>query len=285
MDSQKIYQHYTDQQDDMNPRSQSRISSLRGFNNWVKMLIIQRYTSGYKPFSCNVLDLCCGKGGDLGKFSKARIGNLTCVDVIPTNAIKKRYDEMKGYRPMAKFISKDCFVETLSPPVIPYDYVNCQFAIHYAFETESKARRLFENAVSNLSSGGHFAFTTIDATKLLLSLKSNPNGFGNSIFKVKPDKSMTNDKFGSKYYFTLDGSIDDCPEYLVRPDIVVGLASEYGLKLVWYERFHDFYYRHSRYPASMTLFENMKVFNEQGVIEPDQWEAIGYYCIFGFEKV
>lgn len=42
---------------------------MRGFNNWVKSILIRTYL----PSSATVLDLCCGKGGDLNKWKEGKI--------------------------------------------------------------------------------------------------------------------------------------------------------------------------------------------------------------------
>jgi hypothetical protein len=50
-------------------RGQTRIYHLRRLNNWVKAEIIQQACRGKEAPS--ILDLACGKGGDLGKFIRA----------------------------------------------------------------------------------------------------------------------------------------------------------------------------------------------------------------------
>ena len=45
---------------------------MRGFNNWVKSVLIRTYL----PPSATVLDLCCGKGGDLNKWKEGNIHYL-----------------------------------------------------------------------------------------------------------------------------------------------------------------------------------------------------------------
>ena len=50
-------------------RGQTRIYHLRRLNNWVKAEIIQSACKGKEAPA--ILDLACGKGGDLGKFIRA----------------------------------------------------------------------------------------------------------------------------------------------------------------------------------------------------------------------
>lgn len=53
-------------------RNESKIIFLRNFNNWVKSILISENISPQGV----VLDMGCGKGGDLLKWSKARISKL-----------------------------------------------------------------------------------------------------------------------------------------------------------------------------------------------------------------
>ena len=57
-------------------RAESPILPLRRFNNWIKACLIQEYT----PPLANVLDLCCGRGGDLSKWEHAEACHVYCVD-------------------------------------------------------------------------------------------------------------------------------------------------------------------------------------------------------------
>ena len=47
--------------------------------------------------SITVLDMCCGKGGDLLKWRMGEIGHLVCVDLaeVSVKQCKDRYEEMK----------------------------------------------------------------------------------------------------------------------------------------------------------------------------------------------
>ena len=71
-------------------RMESPIIGLKYFNNWVKSVLITRFahpalTSSLVSQSSGpgrrgkVLDLGCGKGGDLTKWAKARVKELVCA--------------------------------------------------------------------------------------------------------------------------------------------------------------------------------------------------------------
>lgn len=58
-------------------RELSPIIGLRKFNNWIKSVLIGKFA--YRPHhgpGANVLDLGCGKGGDLMKWKQAKIGRM-----------------------------------------------------------------------------------------------------------------------------------------------------------------------------------------------------------------
>ena len=66
-----VAKHYSQRQNqNLEQRRQSPIYNLRCLNNFVKSTLIQTVTKK----DDRVMDLACGKGGDLGKFKKAEIG-------------------------------------------------------------------------------------------------------------------------------------------------------------------------------------------------------------------
>jgi hypothetical protein len=76
-------------------RRVSKIIGLRNFNNWVKSVLITRFAhpalasstvvdggrGGRAGLRGKVLDLGCGKGGDLNKWSKARIKEYVALGI------------------------------------------------------------------------------------------------------------------------------------------------------------------------------------------------------------
>jgi mRNA (guanine-N7-)-methyltransferase len=178
----------------------SKIKGLRVFNNWIKSCIIQRYSpdEDHSPGSREagrssgqdllVLDIGCGKGGDLNKWQAAPqpielyVG-LDPADVSITQA-RERYRSLGsrggrggggrgGGRPPAfegRFYVKDCYNESIEDLEIirqvgfdpspmnrrGFDVVTMMFSMHYAFESEQHARTMLRNVAGALKKGGRF---------------------------------------------------------------------------------------------------------------------------------
>ena len=101
---------------------------------------------------------------------------------------------------------------------IKFDVVSMQFSLHYAFESESRARLALRNISSNLKQGGKFIGTIPDANWIVKRLKALPEdelAFGNEIYSIKFEQKETFPTFGHKYEFWLADAVD-CPEYLVH---------------------------------------------------------------------
>lgn len=83
-----------------------------------------------------------------------------------------------GPRFAASFFALDCYAHALHdalPPALftrPFDVVSMQFCMHYAFESEAKARCMLENVAGHLRQGGKFIGTVPNATLLLYVVDS-----------------------------------------------------------------------------------------------------------------
>lgn len=81
-------------------KTDSRIKGLRSFNNWVKSTIIHKFTRsdehGGDPL--RVLDIGCGKGGDLGKWAQTSRDVDLYVGIDPAEVsidqARERYEQM-----------------------------------------------------------------------------------------------------------------------------------------------------------------------------------------------
>ncbi|CAG8516916.1 10177_t:CDS:2 [Diversispora eburnea] len=204
-----VANHYNNIEDKGKQRRlESKIIFLRNFNNWVKSVLIGKNT----PEQGVVLDIGCGKGGDLLKWGKAKISKLVGLDVaeVSINDAKNRWGKI-DHKFDAEFHVFDCFSKRISMiesiKNIEFDVVSMQFCLHYSFETEEKAKMALQNISSNLKKGGSFIGT---------SLRPDQLEFGNSIYSIRFEQKNHFPTFGHKYWFNLEDAINDCPEYLVH---------------------------------------------------------------------
>ncbi|KAI9202760.1 putative mRNA cap guanine-N7 methyltransferase [Polychytrium aggregatum] len=270
-------------------RQRSPIFHLKNFNNWVKSCLIRTYC---KPGD-NVLDFCCGKGGDLQKWDKSRIASLVGVDIADVSiqhAQQRCAESPPQFR--YRFIVKDAFKDELfakDSDLGPFDLVSCQFSLHYSFETEKQARQAMRNVSSRLREGGHFIGTIPNAYRLVKKLFETPDGaFGNSIYSVKFAQRYESEKsiptFGAKYTFHLEDAIDSCPEYLIPMNVLELIAREYGLELVYNKEFLNFYEEKHKESEPRHLLDRMKVVNSEGTMAEDEWRVADLYLAFAFVK-
>ena len=148
-------------------RKASRIIFLRSFNNWVKASMINKYCHKLGP-QLSVLELCCGKGGDLDKYFMNRIKLFVGADIsgeLLENA-KTRLEKINNEKYSNNFQTKCIFIkEDLSSPQNKFlekfdknyyfDLVSCQFALHYHFESEQRLNTFLINVSSKLCDGGY----------------------------------------------------------------------------------------------------------------------------------
>lgn len=242
-------------------RKNSRIFHLRNFNNWIKSMLIKEYTqklqnSKQTHSGLKVLDMCCGKGGDLLKWRKANVSHLICADIAGTSVeqCKSRYEEnkMKSRDNRNKifsceFITADCTRERLrskySDVTMKLDLVSCQFSFHYSFESLPQVETMLQNAAECLRAGGYFIGSIPDSADIIRRLRdSDSKIYQNSLFRIELCVDEPYPLFGAKYNFYLEGVVD-CPEFLVHFPTLIKLAARAGLKFVHRERFSDFYER------------------------------------------
>ncbi|XP_062540134.1 mRNA cap guanine-N7 methyltransferase isoform X1 [Armigeres subalbatus] len=240
-------------------RTKSRIFYMRNFNNWVKSILINQYLNRIKEKAAigtplRVMDMCCGKGGDLLKWSKGNITHLICTDIaeVSVEQCEARYKNITqkgdhgGKLFTAEFFAADATLQRLREkyrdPSIDLHLVSCQFAFHYCFESLKQAEFMLKNASECLKEGGFFIGTIPDANEIMKRQRAaGGDSFGNDIYTITFQCDTDNPPlFGAKYNFQLDGVVD-CPEFLVYFPMLVKLALKFGLRLVEQKRFDQYY--------------------------------------------
>lgn len=275
--------HYNKMQEKgLNERSKSSIIYLRNFNNWIKSTLINEYMTKVKATvklgdPVRVLDMCCGKGGDLTKWEKAGITHIICTDIaeISVQQCEERYRNLLerserqnnkfGKLFTAEFFACDSTLRRLreeyKDPSIELNLVSCQFAFHYCFESLKQAECMIRNAAECLRTGGYFIGTIPDANDIMKRQREADNvSFGNDLYRITflCDTEQP-PLFGAKYNFELH-EVVNCPEFLVYFPLLVKLARKFGLQLVMKERFEDYFDRHKdacRFHCSIHFFFNL----------------------------
>lgn len=267
-----VASHYNNLQEaGLDQRKDSRIFHMRNFNNWIKSMLINEYSRKIHSSKSqsrdqdrrdredggqdlrdsaqnfNVLDIGCGKGGDLQKWGKARVNHYVGVDIAQTS-VEQAKDRYSGRRCnfSADFFAADCTKTDLDPLYkdknVTFDIVSCQFAFHYCFESVEQADCMLRNITRRLKKGGYFIGTTTDANDIVARVRAQNNS--NSVFGINFDPPLSEEDpppiFGAKYNFHLEGVVD-CPEFLVHFNTFIKLAERHGLTLICKRRFDRYF--------------------------------------------
>ena len=334
----------------------SAIRNLRSYNNWVKSTLIQKFSPGEEgdpgPTDTNpgpqygnpgsqhgdpklhdgrpglkVLDIGCGKGGDLQKWDKApqRVELYVGVDpaAVSIEQAEGRYNEMRrrSRRPVfhAEFKVKDCYGEWLGEiPIIReigiseevpsrwqqggFDVVSMMFCLHYAFESEEKARGMLRNVAGALKKGGRLIGVTPDSDVLRERLETfqtkdtapatGPFEWGNGIYKVRfppetPLDGRFKPPFGWKYSYYLEEAVE-LPEYVVPWEAFRALAEDVNLELQYRKPFMEVWEEEKDDTELGALAVRMKVTDGRGGrsrLSTEEVEAASLYHAFCFYKV
>ena len=192
------------------------IKDMATFHNYVKTNLIYMYMNPYyvgKRTGYKILDLSCGRGGDLQKFYYVSPELVVGIDIDTetlfnsSDGALSRYKYLRSvkpnYPPMyfapgtpcsllqyeeqtkifgrlnndAKNIYDRFF--TFDDKRVLFDRFNCGFAFHYYLVDENSWENLCTNINMYLRDGGYFVFECFDGNKVkgLLKDKSNHAGY------------------------------------------------------------------------------------------------------------
>ncbi|KAH1247706.1 mRNA cap guanine-N7 methyltransferase 1 [Glycine max] len=178
--ARKVADHYSARSNQtLEEREASPIIHLKKLNNWIKSVLIQLYARRGDA----VLDLACGKGGDLIKWDKAKIGYYVGIDIAEGsikdcrtryNGDADHHQRRKKFTFPARLICGDCYEVRLDKVLAddaPFDICSCQFALHYSWSTEARARQALANVSALLRPGGIFIGTMPDANVIIKKLR------------------------------------------------------------------------------------------------------------------
>ena len=283
-------------------RKESKVYALRSFHNWIKGELITRIKKEYSANVQNIqnksyslLDIAVGRGGDLYKWDAAGINYVAGFD-LNEESIHSADPENPGaitrYKNSKVKVKVNYFVGDASSPRMKikgvYDFVSCQFALHYFFKSEESLRTMLKLVSTSLISGGYFYGTTIDGEKIK-SLKKTKG----LLYTVKKNYKGPG-YFGKEYSFIINDTLyfDTTPsvEYLVNFEVLNKIAKEYSLEPVYTEFFNDFYLGNNNITPFEDLLEKYTVENDSiksnknNNLSPEEIEISRLNSIFIFKK-
>ena len=249
-----------------------------------------------------LLDLACGKAGDLYKWNKSQIDTVVGIDINHNNiyhhidgACKRYNDYTQKYNKYTKchFMVGDSGKDIKKNQAIneqesiylfqsikdimnsKFDIISVQFAIHYFFEKDTILNTFIDNVDNYLKKGGYFIGTCLDGRTIFDSLKDkeyiegvNEKGTLWKIQKKYDSKTFTN-KFNQAinvYLYSINNTIE---EYLVDFDFLTKKLKERNIELV-----ND---------KSSNLFS--EVYDEKYKLEDKEKELSFMYRYFIFKKM
>jgi len=200
-------------------------SALQKHHNQAKRALISEFAHDAE----RLLDLACGRGGDIAKWCDARIKEVVGLDVSKHSIeeAKERYKNAGSpynYTFAQHDVSQGYVCDRL------FDVVSCMFALHYFFGTERDAQRLMQTVASNLKPGGYFIGIVPDALRVNERIKHGP--FDNGFMRVQALWEGKPACFGSKYVCNICGTVtagSQVPEFLVYGSVLEKVASMHGL--------------------------------------------------------
>lgn len=289
-----------------NKRTESPIYRLRSFNNCIKYILINKYG---KP-NGSVLELGCGKGGDLAKWGMIGTNQYVGIDLSDESIREaiKRYKHGK-YNFQAVFATGDAF-KTEIPEILQnfnleevsnlqFDNVSMQFCMHYAFSNEESVESMLTNVSKSLKVGGMFIGTIPSSDYIkwrIKKLKQGEKGWGNSIYSVTfPDlecydkeKNSFTKPFGNVYNYFLKDAVENVPEYIVPFEKFRSMCEDYGLELRYKRNFFEMFNKEvgnyfNQLPGP--LIQSLRLPNGKYGVSGDEKEACSFYMAFAFERV
>ena len=261
-------------------------------------------TTAHKGKLRAVLDLACGRGGDLLKWRSDDLATYVGVDVSQealteaerrVGALTKSRTGGNGNALVARFVHADAndaaLVELVTraagaePP--QFDCVAVHFAVHYLVPTLESAERFFASAAKLCRVGGRLLVTTLDIRVVKARLEGVAE-WRNDVCAVRlVDASTPIDvaAFGREIVFSLGDAVVDCREPLVPLGSVSDVAAKAGFKLVSMANFADVVSEglHSDDAAFVDLMGDMRVL-EARAMSPAEWDVVGLYVAAVWER-
>ena len=201
-------------------RAMGPSAPIKRYHNSVKRKLIETFAKNVP----RLLDIACGRGGDISKWNAAGVGHVTGIDISSKEVeeARSRYENFKSPTTCTFEIGSGTTWRDPNPE--KYDVVTCMFAIHYFFDTEKTVDDFFKTVSHHLKPEGYFIGTFPNAHRVVAfqDIKNHPwvriESLGQTSYRCTLRDTIVDG----------EGSV----EYLVYPEILERTANAHGLVLV-----------------------------------------------------
>lgn len=209
--------HYDNLAPAAHARHEGPAYALKQFHNAQKRRLLEHFVRA----GATVLDIACGRGGDVWKYRDLGVARVVGVDVS-ANELEEAQRRAAAAKLNATFLKLDARR--------PFDLgarfraAVCMFGLHYFFESEDIATTFFRNVSSHLEPGGVFVGIVPD---------------GRCVRPVASSAMRIDTRyeapacFGSAYTMAVADTVTEAtraPEYLVFSNVLERLAAAHGLR-------------------------------------------------------
>jgi mRNA (guanine-N7-)-methyltransferase len=212
-----------------------RRTPLNAFHNDAKRALLRAFAAG----AGSVLDVACGRGGDVHKWIALSIPHVTGLDVSSASVEEARRRSSEALaRARHTFTHTFVVADLLAPwptaaTTASFDVVTCMFALHYFFATEASARAFLGNVAAALRPGGRFVGVVTDARAVNECLaRGRGDTYATEAVTLRARWHGTPQCFGSAYTCDVRGTVTEAsavPEYLVWDPVLTKVAALAGL--------------------------------------------------------
>ena len=221
-------------------RAQGPAAALKARHNAVKRALLSHFCA---PHS-SLLDIACGRGGDLHKWIDIGLARVRGYDVseVELQEARRRLSALSpGPTEIDFFGTANLGTSVWVDEFAPYDAVSCMFALHYFWGSEDTAKALLQFVHANLRPGGVFLGIVPDARRLNAVLLETTAASGDTRPQWLPHLHLDAhwygrpSPFGSAYTLAIEDTVTagECPgdgslEFLVYSSVLAKLAEATG---------------------------------------------------------
>lgn len=246
------------------------IKHLRKFHNLIKTRLIVDNCKKIKAES--LLDVACGRGGDIHKWIQAKLKFILAFDNHKESIFSdtKKKDDFDGAIARFKQImassrtklpfTKFYYLDILKPDILEkinnldsnklYDVVSCQFAFHYFTKDNDMINNVLSTISSKLKQGGIFIGTATDGDIIynilqngdvsipLLTLLKNKDIKNSYLFYITEETEKIKNIEITKNYFEIQGVSS---EFYLFKEQFKKIAEKHNLELIEFKSFYEWY--------------------------------------------